>query len=225
MWMKKREIAIEDCTDVPETADALEWVCKEHMKQSEYHQRLAMDVQTIEQSDRNVWIHLRPDRDLQQMVYDADGNQYFVPSARIEFRVPPLSKDQEVALYVMSKSSESRSATWELVEEIFDGFVEYLRAKGCKVEEGQGPTLSEDIADDIVPDELIAGGKYGTCRDLTIDEVRYIVAECCAFQEQGGKVTTFYEQLNITPGEPRSFELETLRGWLRDPKFAPPEDT
>jgi hypothetical protein len=76
-------------------------------------------------------------------------------------------------------------------------------------------------AGDILPAELKIGGKYGTCRDLTIDEVRVIVAECRAFQEGGGKVPTFYEQLNIRPGEPRSFELETLYGWLYDPKFRP----
>jgi hypothetical protein len=64
-----------------------------------------------------------------------------------------------------------------------------------------------------------AGGKYGTCRDLTIDEVRAIVARCRAFQEKGGNVPEFHRRQKIVPGAPRSYELETLRGWLKDPKF------
>lgn len=83
----------------------------------------------------------------------------------------------------------------------------------------QPPTSAGANARDILPTELEVGGKYGTCRDLTIRDVRAIVAKCLAFTERGGKVTAFYEQLNITPGQPRSFELETLRGWLKDPKF------
>ncbi len=65
----------------------------------------------------------------------------------------------------------------------------------------------------------IIGGKYGTNRDLSFEDVKAIVARCKAFQERGGKVPSFYDMQNITPGEPRSYELETLRGWLKDPRF------
>jgi hypothetical protein len=89
----------------------------------------------------------------------------------------------------------------------------------------QQPTPAAASATDILPAELTVGGKYGTYRDLTIAEVRDIVARCLAFQRRGGKVPDFYRQLNIEPDGPRSFTLETLRGWLKDAKFAPQEDT
>ena len=67
------------------------------------------------------------------------------------------------------------------------------------------------------------GGKYGTFRDLTIDDVKDIVERCRDFQAQGGKVPEFYRRQNLSPyqEEPRSYALETLRGWLKDPRFAP----
>ncbi len=64
-----------------------------------------------------------------------------------------------------------------------------------------------------------SGGKYGTCRDLTIDDVRAIVNNCRRFQNKGGKVTEFYRLQNIYYGGARSYELETLRGWLKKLKF------
>lgn len=69
-----------------------------------------------------------------------------------------------------------------------------------------------------------SGGKYGTNRDLTIDDVRIIVARCKMFTEKGGKVTEFYRLQNITPGNPKSYELETLRSWLKKSKFAPKDN-
>jgi len=161
------------------------------------------------------------------------------PSARIRF-LAGAKGTQKVRLRIDPlKSSDPEPVLSEQeVVEFFQLFIAHLRNEGFEVQELQGPMPSEDSsamaeqtmpvkdsAGDIVPDELIIGGKYGTCRDLTVDAVRAIVARCLAFQERGGKVPGFYDQLNITPGEPESFELETLRGWLKDPKFAPQEDT
>jgi hypothetical protein len=82
---------------------------------------------------------------------------------------------------------------------------------------------TEDSAVDLPPMEDPTGGKYGTCRDLTIDDVRDIVKRCRAFQAKDGKITEFYRRgsRDFSPGEPRSYELETLRGWLKNPRFAP----
>ena len=81
--------------------------------------------------------------------------------------------------------------------------------------------LQQEEAGDILPFRFEIGGKFGTCRDLTANDVQAIVDRCRAFMDDGGKVPDFYDQLNIVPGEPRSFTLDTLRGWLKDPRFAP----
>lgn len=72
-----------------------------------------------------------------------------------------------------------------------------------------------------VPDDDLApkGGKYGTDRDLTFDDVQAIVKRCRNFQEGGGKVPDFYNSLNLDPNGPRYYALDTLRGWLKNPKF------
>ena len=141
--MQKRKIAL-DCTDIDETVDAFKWVCKKHVMQLKY-QWLGMDMQTIRQEDRPVWIRLSPDRDHQREVWE-DGYQYFVPSAQIRFEVPPLSKWQEVTLDVTLKPSQPETATWDLAEEIFDSFIAHLRNQGYKVQEPEGPMPSEDIS-------------------------------------------------------------------------------
>ena len=67
------------------------------------------------------------------------------------------------------------------------------------------------------------GGKYGTNRDMTIDEVRKIVNNCRSYMNQGGNAPEFYRQYCKNSG-PKSFALETLRSWLKKPKFSS-EDT
>lgn len=67
-------------------------------------------------------------------------------------------------------------------------------------------------------------GRYGTDRDLTAGDVRAIVKGCRKFQGDGGKVTAFlmlYQRDYAPAGGPRSFALDTLRGWLKDPRFRP----
>jgi hypothetical protein len=81
--------------------------------------------------------------------------------------------------------------------------------------------LQQEEAGDILPFHFEIGGKFGTCRDLTANDVQAIVDRCRAFMDDGGKVPDFYDQLNIAPGESRFFTLETLRGWLKDPRFIP----
>lgn len=68
--------------------------------------------------------------------------------------------------------------------------------------------------------EHVEGRKFGSCGDLSLDEVREIVKRCRAWRKEGGKLPAFYDKLNINPGEPKSFEKETLRSWLKNPKFS-----
>jgi hypothetical protein len=81
----------------------------------------------------------------------------------------------------------------------------------------QGKQVTTPTSADLDP----AGGRYGTCRDLTIDDVRVIVKRCRDFQSRQGKVPEFHRRQNFTPGGPRSYELETLRSWLSNPRFQP----
>ena len=131
--MQKREITL-NCTDIDKTVDAFKWVCEKHMMQLKY-QYVGMDMRTTRQEGHRVWIRLSPDRDLQQVVWDADAYQYLVPSAEIRFEVPPLSKVQEVTLYVTLKPSDPKPTSWDLVEEIFDSFETYMHNEGYLVDQ------------------------------------------------------------------------------------------
>jgi len=86
--------------------------------------------------------------------------------------------------------------------------------------EGRESPPAEEVTQGGEGEETVKGGKYGTCRDLSLEDVKAIIIRCKAFQKRGGKVPDFYDSQNITQGEPRSYELETLRGWLKDPKFS-----
>jgi len=132
--MLKRKITL-DCTDIDETVDAFKWVFEKHLMQSEEYQSLGMEMKTIKQEARRVWIRLSPDPYLQHVEYDENAYPYRVPSAQIRFEVPPLSKWQEVTLCVTLKPSEPKTATWDLVEEIFDSFETYMHDKGYVVDQ------------------------------------------------------------------------------------------
>ena len=80
--------------------------------------------------------------------------------------------------------------------------------------------LQQEDAGDILPIHLETGGKFGAYRDLTANDVQAIVDRCRNFMCTGGKIPDFYDQLNIAPDWPRSFTLWTLRGWLKDTRFA-----
>jgi hypothetical protein len=90
----------------------------------------------------------------------------------------------------------------------------------AEAEYSNGVSISPESDNDLG----VFGGPYGTCRDMTIDEVRSIVKRCRTFTQRGGKVPEFYRRQNVVQGAPKSYELETLRGWLKNPKFSP-EDT
>lgn len=221
------------CRDVGMVADIFRSFWVKHgidMKSGGY-----LEWRQVRVSDYRLYIELYTEDS--RSVWDAIG-VHLAPSAQI--RLEPAPHDsQKATLYVSTDPSDPKPKQWEhQVQEIFESFRAYLRKEGYLDVVGkekppppevhappvlgtaQPLTPAQAGAGDILPTELEVGGKYGTCRDLTIDDVRAIVAKLRAFQKQGGKVTTFYEQLNITPGEPRYFELETLRGWRKDPKFA-----
>ena len=104
-----------------------------------------------------------------------------------------------------------------------DGFLEALTRWGwLATPEDAAPAEAEETVSppaSVGEGGAIIGGKYGTNRDLSFEDVKAIFARCKAFQGRGGKVPSFYDMQNITPGEPRSYELETLKGWLKKPKF------
>lgn len=77
-----------------------------------------------------------------------------------------------------------------------------------------------ESAEPTLSSEDVTGQRYGTDRDLTIDDVRTIVARCLVFKRQGGKVTEFYRRENTD-----SYTLETLRSWLKDKRFRSPDDS
>lgn len=219
-------IAPIDCRDVGMAADVFRRFWAKFGMDLRYGGYFEM--RQVRVSDYRLYIELYTEDS--RWVYDVIDGQvcgYLAPSAQIRFDA--TSHDSRTAtLYVSTDPSDPKPKQWEhLVQEIFESFRAYLRKEGYLDVVGKEKPLTpaQAGAGDILPTELEVGGKYGTCRDLTIDDVRAIVAKCRAFQESRGKVPDFYDQLNITPGEPRSFELETLRGWLKDSKFTRQEDT
>jgi len=68
-------------------------------------------------------------------------------------------------------------------------------------------------------DAGVEGGSYGAERDLTFDDVCDIVRRCRAFTDRGGKVTEFYRREALVMAERGFYALETLRGWLKNPRF------
>lgn len=173
MLRKKREINL-NRTDVRETADAFKWVCKKHMMQLKY-QYVDMDMQTIRQEDRRVWIRLSPGADQMQTVLDVHDGQpdwSWAPSAQIKFEVPPLSAQQEVTLYIRPlKPSDPKPAPWErLLEEIFDSFEAYMRDKEYLLHKAQSPMPIKGEAEDreTAVSSLVRRWKDGEIADLDL---------------------------------------------------------
>ena len=67
-------------------------------------------------------------------------------------------------------------------------------------------------------------GRFGTYRSLNEAEVRRIVKRCREFMKSGGTAVEFHDQFVHDPSHPPYFALETLRGWMNDPRFAVQED-
>lgn len=63
----------------------------------------------------------------------------------------------------------------------------------------------------VIDDAIV---RYGTDGDLSLSDVKNIVKRCNAFVASSGKVTEFYNK--YSEGK---FTLETLRKWIKDPKF------
>lgn len=162
--------------------------------------------------------------------------EWYDESAATRFAEPPkpplwqFADEAEREKVHRRRVQHQRTLWWELTNRLqadpilIRTWGGYSLPRPARRIEAKPQTSTEDAASDILPDELHPGGKYGTNRDLTFEDVKAIVTRCRAFQERGGKVPDFYDQLNLDPFGPRYFELETLRGWLKDPKFAP-EDT
>jgi hypothetical protein len=71
---------------------------------------------------------------------------------------------------------------------------------------------------DVDPERVVK--RYGTYRELTLDEVRDIVAKCRAFQHKDGTIFSFYYE--ALPDYYRTkFSFETLRSWVKNEKFKP----
>jgi len=78
---------------------------------------------------------------------------------------------------------------------------------------------SEHKSDTPRVEDHVAGRLMGTSGDLTFYEVRDIVRRVRARQSMGGKVPAIYAEMNIEPEAPKSFGIDSLRRWLRDPRF------
>jgi len=75
---------------------------------------------------------------------------------------------------------------------------------------------SLDIVKGLNPDRIVK--RYGTDRELTLEDVRTIVKECKAYQSMRGTVSAFYNE-ELSEHISEKFSYETLRSWLKDEKF------
>ena len=62
--------------------------------------------------------------------------------------------------------------------------------------------------------------RYGRPRVYTLAEVKDIVAKCKNFQQRGGTIEAFYNDV-LLPSTRDNFLLDTLRSWVKDKKFKP----
>jgi hypothetical protein len=62
--------------------------------------------------------------------------------------------------------------------------------------------------------------KYGSDGDLTGNEVKEIVKRCRVYQERGGPIRMFYDDV-LQNRYPNKFSFETLRSWLKNKEFQP----
>lgn len=82
-----------------------------------------------------------------------------------------------------------------------------------------GRALSKAQAEsDVMP----VGGRYGTNRDMSLEDVQQVLRACLSYRKQGGKVTEFHRRWHFNSG---TFELGTLRDWLKNQKKYLPLDT
>lgn len=72
-------------------------------------------------------------------------------------------------------------------------------------------------ADDFDPDDI---PRWGTCHDLSTNDVRRIVQRCMDFQKAHGSVREFHDlQPDHRSKESHSYSLGLLRQWLYDERF------
>lgn len=109
---------------------------------------------------------------------------------------------------LLDKARELANGTEKAMRH-FEGLLEPARAEARRLE------AEAKITEAIVSDPGAERKKYGTCRDLSENDVKAIVRRCRQHTERGGKVPDFWEAQGFADGEPRSYELETLKGWLK----------
>lgn len=102
---------------------------------------------------------------------------------------------------------------------------EYLRRSAEERAKQFHDDMLDSIVDKWLEDEVNGDDdipRYGTCGDLSRNDVRTIVRRCNAYRRQHGhSVRGFHlsQGFDEDKDDPRSYTLETLRKWLRDSRF------
>lgn len=146
-------------------------------------------------------------------------NPFLTNTAKIE-TPPEFPEIQELIEFALDVSSPDYLTTVEMADQIFQDYEQRIAELEGKLSKADAPVGDAGDAREANTQEVI-GERYGTRRDLSLEDVKSIVARCKAFQERGGRITEFYRQQGFddTQDEPKSYREVTLRKWLYDPKF------
>ena len=139
-------------------------------------------------------------------------DRFAVEYAMARMLPPSAHLEESQAAYKDYKAATERVKAWEEYRENHP----HESAPAPSAGRGEEESGAVDPAEEKPP---LQGGRYGTNRDLTFEDVARIVKRCRAWQKRGGKVPDFYRSRDITPGGAGFYELSTLRSWLYSEKF------
>lgn len=106
---------------------------------------------------------------------------------------------------------------WQELEKYWKSLVDELIRRGWSLaEESATGTKNQETTNDQLRTTIPVAGIYGTDRDMSIEQVQEVVGSCIEYQARGGSITEFYRRWNFNTGQ---FQLETLRKWMKDPRF------
>jgi hypothetical protein len=151
----------------------------------------------------------------------------------VEINTPSLSNETPVNFLLVSCRRELDLLFFQLSQRVQAKFIVKDYPPGILatpwrdlVKDGLLSPLTDSAADLLLDKESNPSkdvGKYGTNRDLSESAVKILVKSCIAYQNHGGTIRAFYENM-LSDTTRNRFALETLKSWVKNKKFRPKEE-
>lgn len=179
-----------------------------------------IDFRVETENHKQIWV-IYPTQDNQS---DKIINGYFeisVPSITdkkpINFLLVSCRLELDLLFFQLSQRIQAKCIVKDYPPEILatpwmdlikEGLISPLTSTQAELLEMREPILSKDL------------GKFGTYRDMSLDEVKKLVRACITYQKRGGSIRTFYEN-SLPESLQKKFAFETLKSWVKNKKFRP----